>query len=81
MATKVDTTPALFKELVALSAEWNEHDLVPEAQKAQCRAIGQQLNTLGGMELMQGAYYHAKGRNRCASMIQAYWDGIGEWRW
>jgi hypothetical protein len=27
------------------------------------------------------ADYEAKDRNRSASVIQGYWDGIGEWRW
>ena len=71
----------LFARLCALTKDWNEHDLVPEAQKQECREIGVKLNELGGMQLMTDAYYDAKAHNRCASFIQAYWDGVGDWRW
>lgn len=71
----------LTNSLKNLCKDWNEHDLVPEEQKAKCREIGEALHKLGGMMLMQEAYYAARGRNRSASVIQAYWDGVGDWRW
>lgn len=71
----------LTNKLIEVSSDWNRHDLVPDQQKAECRVIGMSLNKLGGVDAMQTAYYAAKTHNRCASVIQAYWDGIGDWRW
>ena len=71
----------LVNRLIDVTANWNEHHLVPEEQKVRCRAIGEALNKAGGLGAMQDAYYAAKARNRCASLVQAYWDGVGEWRW
>lgn len=71
----------LTNRLKSVSQDWNEHDLVPEIHKTECREIGEALNKMGGMQAMQTAYYAAKVQNRSASVIQAYWDGIGEWRW
>jgi hypothetical protein len=71
----------LTNRLIAISSDWNQYDLVPDRQKAEVRAIGSALNSSGGMAAMQAAYYEAKDRNRSASVIQGYWDGIGEWRW
>lgn len=74
-------TQLLANRLKSLTRDWNEHDLVPDIQKAECREIGEALNKLGGMRAMLDGFYAAKERNRCASVIQAYWDGVGEWRW
>ena len=71
----------LFTALAALSDQWAMDGQVPGFQIAECVAIGRELYNLGGEALMQEAYYHAKGSNRCASVIQAYWDGIGDWQW
>lgn len=68
-------------ELIKISDEWTAHDLVPDRQKANVIRIGVALNSAGGMPAMQYAYYAAKNSNPHASVIQAYWDGIGEWRW
>lgn len=39
------------------------------------------LYALGGEALMREAYYDAKAENPAVTVIQAYWDGIGGWRW
>ena len=70
---------AIFAELAALTATWDQHTLIPDAEKNRALALGKQLNEIGGRSLMQDAYYHAKARNRCASVLQYYWHGIGEW--
>ena len=75
------TIQELTSRLIDVSRNWNAHDLVPDEQKTRCRKIGEEINAAGGMAAMQTAYYEAKARNRCASVIQAYWDGIGDWRW
>lgn len=72
---------SLTAKLCELTKPWNEFDLVPKVQQEQCRAIGEALNALGGIEVMQDAYYEAKRKNRAASSIQPYWDGVGDWRW
>lgn len=76
-----ETDAALFEQLRALTRNWNTYEDIPESQQRQCTRIGKSLHALGGEELMREAYYHAKGYNPAVSVIQAYWDGIGEWRW
>lgn len=71
----------LFAELIKCTEDWNQHDLVPTSQKLECKRIGAELDRLGGIDLMQAAYYEAKAENFCVHSIQAYWDGIGDWRW
>ena len=71
----------LTDELVNLTQFWNADEDVPKSQQKMCRAIGQKLHDAGGFRFMTDAYYHAKTRNRHASIVQAYWDGIGDWRW
>lgn len=75
------TIPQLVDQLKNLTASWNEFDLVPKEQQDECRKIGEQIFAMGNEDLMQKAYYMAKEQNRCASVISAYWDGIGSWRW
>lgn len=72
---------SIVTELKTLTANWNQTDLVPKDQQEKCKDIGRRLNEIGGVSLMRDAYYAAHGANRCASVIQAYWDGIGDWRW
>ena len=71
----------LFAQLRELTKRWNEHEDIPKSQQYECREIGRKLNALGGMQLMVDAYYDARAHNRAASTVQAYWDGIGDWRW
>jgi hypothetical protein len=72
---------ALFSQLRELTKRWTVYEDIPKSQQAECRAIGKQLNALGGTALMREAYYDAKAENPAASTVQAYWDGVGEWRW
>jgi hypothetical protein len=46
--------------------------------KTRIREIGEELNRIGGMDLMQCAYYGVKNAGRYFS--QDIWDGIGSWR-
>lgn len=71
----------LTDELVNLTQFWNDHEDIPKSQQQCCRAIGRKLHEAGGLRYMTDAYYHAKARNRHVAVIQAYWDGIGAWRW
>ena len=77
MATKDE----LFAQLADCTRAWNRNDLVPKSQQLRCRQIGRDLNEIGGMALMQEAYYEAKAENPDVHVIQAYWDGIGDWIW
>lgn len=72
---------ALFKRLSTLIKDWNEFDLVPDEQKEEAKQIGELLYKQGGHQLMMDGYYHVKQQNRCASVLQAFWDGIGVWQW
>ena len=81
MSSRSETRAVLFEELRRVTAMWNRHEDIPESQRALCRQIGVRLNALGGADLMLKAYYDAKGANPDVHVIQAYWDGIGEWRW
>ncbi len=71
----------LTSQLCDLTSRWTAYEGIPASQKAECRSIGESLNKLGGISAMRDAYYEAKGRNRAASSIQPYWDGVGDWRW
>lgn len=83
-ATRSSADPlrdALFVQLAAITASWDQHTLVPDAEKNRAVEIGKALNDAGGFALMQDTYYHAKARNRYAAVLQAYWNGIGDWLW
>lgn len=71
----------LIEQLKDLTKRWNDHEDIPRSQQLECAEIGKKLNTIGGMDLMTEAYYAAKGQNRSASPIQAFWLGIGDWQW
>ena len=71
----------LFDQLVALTRNWNDYEDIPVSQQRECTAIGKKLHAEGGEKLMRAAYYHAKAANPEVHVIQAYWDGIGDWRW
>lgn len=71
----------LFSELRDLTKRWNAYEDIPRSQQLECKNIGHRLHADGGEALMRDAYYDATADNRAASVIAAYWDGIGEWRW
>lgn len=73
-------TVALILELEGIVQGWNETDLIAKSQESRCRAIGHRLHELDGEEAMRRAYRDSRLINRCASVLAAYWDGIGEWR-
>lgn len=71
----------LTARLCRMVEPWTTDGLHSTTTKAICRRIGMQINEIGGKPAMITAYYDAKAVNRCASVIQAYWDGIGDWQW
>jgi len=75
------TKDVLFSELRRLTAMWNNYEDVPTSQQLLCRQIGRRLHALGGAALMREAYYDAKAKNPAITVVQAYWDGVGDWRW
>lgn len=81
MTTSMANQTQLFEQLRALTRNWNTYDDIPESQQKECIQIGKRLHALGGEGLMRDAYYDAKAANVAVTVIQAYWDGIGEWRW
>ena len=51
-----------------------------EKIKGQIKAIGQELNTEGGMMLMQGVAQQVLNVNqRLASYLDSAWSGVGYW--
>lgn len=76
-----DKTAALREQLCELTSRWNTYEDIPSSQQAECHAIGRKLHALGGEGLMRDIYYEAHGRNRAASVVSAYWHGIGDWQW
>jgi hypothetical protein len=71
----------LIDRLLTLTRDWNAFDLVDEQVKQECRLIGEELDKLGGYDLMLYAYRTARAANKCSTAVQAYWDGVGAWRW
>lgn len=71
----------LFTQLLDLTKRWNESEDIPRSQQLECADIGRKLNAMGGISLMREAYYYAKRPNRAASVIAAYWHGVGDWQW
>jgi hypothetical protein len=71
----------LVKELKVLVAatqaksfdSWKEY---PEYERI--REIGESLDEMGGLELMQKAYYSVRTRELYFS--QDWWDGVGSWQ-
>ena len=68
-------------QLCELTKRWTTFEDIPRSQQAECRNIGRKLHTLGGEQAMRDAFYEATARNRAATVLAAYFDGIGEWRW
>jgi hypothetical protein len=48
----------------------------------RARYIGERLNTLGGLELMQAACLRVdyRTRGKGGRLLEQVWDGVGEWR-
>lgn len=71
----------LMANLCALTHNWNQTDDVPLDQQRTARAIGTELDRIGGYALMLEVYDEVHAQNPCACVLQAYWDNIGTWRW
>lgn len=76
-----EKSAALIDQLCELTKRWNTHEDVPRSQQLECKKIGRGLHAIGKEALMRTAYYEAKKHNPAASVIAAYWDGIGDWQW
>ena len=71
----------LIDELLKLTRYWNAYDLVGKEDQKRITEIGRELDKMGGYDLMLYAYRTVKSANRYVTAIQAYWDGIGAWKW
>ena len=71
----------LIDQLVELTKRWTTYEDIPMSQQRECRDIGKKLHAIGGTGLMRDAYYAATAHNRAATVIAAYFDGIGDWQW
>ena len=76
-----DPFNALVEQLCDLTKRWNIYEDIPRSQQSECRQIGRQLYALGSEDAMRRAYYEATARNRAATVLAAYFDGIGDWVW
>ena len=72
---------ALVEQLRELTSRWNDHEDIPRSQQLECARIGRELDAIGGKDVMTEAYRAARAANPHVHVIQAYWDGIGDWRW
>jgi hypothetical protein len=72
---------ALFDQLCELTKRWTAHEDIPRSQQLECTDIGKRIHALGKEALMRDAYYHVTRPNRAASVVAAYWHGIGDWQW
>lgn len=79
--TDDDGIKAAIDQLCELTKRWTTYEDIPRSQQAECRDIGRRLHAFGGEAAMRDAYYEATGRNRAATVLAAYFDGIGDWRW
>ena len=78
---------ALVKELIQIG---RAAGFVPEIgddaskrrKQARAREIGEALNDMGGMELMQGACYRVRSELGAgeARALEHAWEGIGDWQ-
>jgi hypothetical protein len=72
---------AAVRTLRGLIAGWDTAD-DPDALGSQCRIIGERLDVLGGFDLMQRAFYHARACNPGdpnIAEIRRCW--AGDWQW
>ena len=69
------------EELYELTTRWTIHEDIPRSQQRECRALGQRIYTESGHAGMVEACREAHTRNLAASIVAAYWDGIGNWQW
>ena len=81
MQTVADTYEALTAQLCELTKRWNTWQDIPRSQQLECKKIGERLNAVGGKAMMTDAYYEAKSFNAAASVVRAYWNGVGDWLW
>lgn len=81
LSAKRKLRAALIAQLCELTKRWTPYEDVPMSQQHECRDIGRKLHAIGAEALMRDAYYQATAENRAATVIAAYWDGIGDWRW
>jgi hypothetical protein len=78
----------LLDELVAIGKQDDFLSLHPGGQfnvrchHVQARKIGQRLNEMGGLELMQAARSHVKRKLKAvmAEHLDYCWQDIGEWQ-
>lgn len=75
------TSQSPINQLCELTKRWTHYEDIPVSQQKECRAIGVKIWTQGQEPAMREAYYTAKALNPAASVLAAYWDGIGNWQW
>ena len=69
----------VYDELYRLISFWTLHEDIRETERRTAVRIGKAFYDIGGERLMRDAYYNARARNRAASVLNLYWNGIGDW--
>lgn len=72
---ETDRVDTLTRELASVIGPGFDTSVVPRV-----REIGDELNRVGGMQLMMDVSMKASAINpRVRSFLGKWWDGIGEW--
>jgi hypothetical protein len=67
----------LFQELRDLIENWDTYGYAEDVLESRCRSIGERLDALGGLSLMQEAYYYAPSPQSRPSACCRHSDLLG----
>jgi hypothetical protein len=67
--------------LLELTKTWTHFEDVRRTEQEECKRLGKRLNELGGQPLMVQVCREVHAANPAASVLAAYWEGIGDWQW
>ena len=76
-----DRVPMLVEQLCDLTKRWTPHEDVRKSEQSECIVIGRAIYATGGHQAMVDACREAHARNSAASVVAAFWHGIGDWQW
>lgn len=79
MAIDLDVAERSCRELIAILVQYDAEK--GSVARTRVVAIGEELNALGGMDLMFAVHRALTVRRRdCSRRLDLLWDGIGQWR-
>jgi hypothetical protein len=77
LLTEEDVTDRLLE----ITKTWTHYEDIRRTEQEECKRLGKQLNEIGGYPLMLRICREVHAANPAASVLAAYWDGIGDWQW